>query len=601
MAKERILVVDDTPANIKLLCDVLGELDNLHLSVANSGERALELAERDSHDLILLDVMMPGLNGFEVCQRLRESEHHKDIPILFVTALADDASRGFEVGGNDYITKPINPGEVVARVSHHLERRRLFLQLKSLNETLEQKVRERTAELAVTNRQLREEIKERRYVQDRLQYLATHDFVTHLFNRNALEGFVTETISVVQLSRETAIFMLVDLERFRLINESCGCFAGDELLRQVADIVTSYSGRDDFVARIGGDKFVVICRNTTLDEGAELGRSLQVALQNFTYQWEDRQFTLAASVALVTIDSDITSFDQLMLMSDEVLYHLKRENQPMMSYDQLQRSKISRPGVNWAVKLMDGLEYDRFVVYFQKIVSLQHLGDPRFKLEALVRLRDADSDRIISPDEFIPAAERYNLIADIDRWMIDRVLRYLCSQGAAQPHLISVSINLSATTLRSEGLATYIEQKMKEYPVDPSRVAFEVTETEFIVNMDAARSVLRQIKSLGCNLVLDDFGKGYSSFNYLRELPFDTVKIDGVFIRDIDKNASHLAMVRSIVEVARQLDKTIVAEFVESEAIVEVLRELNVEWAQGYHFHKPEPMQNLISHSERNG
>src|SRR5690606_32127053 len=136
---------------------------------------------------------------------------------------------------------------------------------------------------------------------------------------------------------------------------------------------------------------------------------------------------------------------------------------------------------------------------------------------------------------------------------------------------------------------------------DPSQVAFEVTETESIINMDAARNVLRQIRSLGCNLVLDDFGKGYSSFNYLRELPFDTVKIDGVFIRDIDKNASHLAMVRSIVEVARQLDKVIVAEYVESEAIVEVLRELEVEWAQGYHFHKPESLQNRIPLNERTG
>ena len=269
----RILLVDDTPENLDVLSGILEDLD-CELLVATSGERALELAARRLPDLILLDVMMPDMNGFEVCTRLKADLATTEIPIIFVTARTDDISQGFRVGGADYITKPINTDEVRARVRYQLERQAMVAELKSFNRELETKVRERTAELTIANRQLREEINERRYMQDRLNYLATHDFVTRLHNRNALEAHVSELLARIQIENLSATFLLIDIDRFRLINESCGCIAGDELLRQFADSVSGLLARTDFFARLGGDRFVVVTEGDGSDNGVELAQSI---------------------------------------------------------------------------------------------------------------------------------------------------------------------------------------------------------------------------------------------------------------------------------------------------------------------------------------
>lgn len=586
----RILLVDDTPENIDVLRATLSRIPDLQFNVATSGERALELAQRNTPDLILLDVMMPGIDGFEVCKKLRAKSEYMNTPIIFVTARADDISKGFAAGGNDYITKPINADEVLARVRHQLERLALTRQLRELNQGLESKVRERTAELAVSNRQLREEIKERRYMQDRLQYLATHDFITHLYNRNALDDYVTETISLVQLKHTQAVFLQIDLDRFRLVNESCGCFAGDELLRQFADLVSGQMEKDDFFARLGGDKFALVCRRKNKERGLQLARSIQQQLTEFDFRWDNRHFNLAAAIALVSIDEDIVSFDQLMMMADEVIYQLKKERRHLLSHDELNTAKSAdKTSVNWALRLMDALKNDHFRAHFQKIVPLS--GDSKkIKIEMLVRLQDVHAQRLVYPDEFIPAAERFNLISQIDRWIFDHAISFLVQHPEIVSSLESIAFNLSAISLREPDMASFIREKITASGIAATYFCFEITETEAIVNMDAARHFFSELIEFGCKFSLDDFGSGFSSFNYLRELPFNVVKIDGVFVRDMDRNPSHYAMVKSIVEVAKQLEKEIVAEFVETEDIANALRELGVGWAQGYLYHRPEEL-----------
>jgi len=308
----RILLVDDTPENLDVLSGILEDLE-CELLVATSGERALELAGRRLPDLILLDVMMPDMNGFEVCTRLKADLATTEIPVVFVTARTDDISQGFRVGGADYITKPINSDEVRARVRHQLERQTMLAELKSFNRELESKVRERTAELTIANRQLREEINERRYMQDRLNYLATHDFVTRLHNRNALEAYVAELLARIQVENISAAFLLIDIDRFRLINESCGCIAGDELLRQFADSVAGLLTREDFFARLGGDRFVVVTQHDAADNGTGLAQSILTHLEQFNFQWQDRQFKLAASIAALPLTRNMVSYDQVML------------------------------------------------------------------------------------------------------------------------------------------------------------------------------------------------------------------------------------------------------------------------------------------------
>ncbi len=590
----RILLVDDTPENLDVLSGILEDLD-CELLVATSGERALELAGRRLPDLVLLDVMMPDMNGFEVCTRLKADLATTEIPIIFVTARADDISQGFRVGGADYITKPINGDEVRARVRHQLERQSMLAELKSFNRELESKVRERTAELTIANRQLREEINERRYMQDRLNYLATHDFVTRLHNRNALEAHVSELLARIQLENLSATFLLIDIDRFRLINESCGCIAGDELLRQFADSVAGLLTREDFFARLGGDRFVVVTQGAEHDKGMDLAQTILKHLEQFNFQWEDRQFKLAASIAALPLNRAMVSYDQVMLAADEVIFVAKRDARGAVFSleDATTRSNLHKDNINWASRLVDALQNQLFRAYFQLLEYFPDSGQKyasAYRLEVLLRLWDPQSRRMVSPGEFIGPAERLHLIPELDKWMINHVLDLF----AQHPHLLEkidmVSINLSAISIRETQLAQFIINSFQQHQVPAHKFCFEITETQAIVNIDSARQFMQTLRDFGCHFALDDFGSGFASYAYLHQLAFDKIKIDGIFVRDMDVDLSHYAMVKSIIEMAISLDKEVIAEFVETAEVAKQLYALGVQWGQGYHHHKPEEL-----------
>jgi diguanylate cyclase (GGDEF)-like protein len=585
----RILIVDDTPQNIDVLQATLVEID-ADLLIATHGARALDLAQRLQPDLILLDVMMPGMDGFEVCAQLKADPRTAEIPVIFCTARVDDVARGFAVGGADYITKPLQPDEVRARVRHQLERRQLLRQLRDLNRVLEDKVRERTADLTLANQQLRHEINERRYMQDRLGYLASHDFVTRLHNRGALDAHVTQLLARLQRQAAPAgpaVMLLIDIDQFRLVNESCGCVAGDELLRQFADLLGGLLRRGDFLARLGGDQFAVVSEEADL--GAGLARQLLTALQDWSFQWQERRFTLAATIATVPLDRDLVSFDQLMQMADETVFLAKRDGRGQVRpYTAARAGETSqRETTNWALVLMDALRHGRFRIFFQRLQSLDQGGPLR--VEVLVRLWDPVRRVLIAPTQFIALAERFHLIGEIDRWMLGEVLALIGQHPELQQQLGQVTLNLSAVSLREPGLAQQVLATIAQHGVRPDLLCFEITETQAIGNLTQAREFMQTLHDAGCRFSLDDFGSGYASFAYLRELPFDTLKIDGLFVRDMHTEPTHQAMVRSMVDMARLLDKPVVAEFVETESVAQLLAELGVQWGQGYHFHRPEP------------
>jgi len=587
-----ILIVDDTPQNIDLLSDTLASLP-CRLKVATSGERALALALKQPPDLILLDVMMPGIDGFETCRRLKADARTAEVPVIFVTARHEDVSQGFAAGGADYITKPIQADEVRARVSHQLERRALLRELQTLNQVLEDMGRERTAELTVANRQLRQEVNERRYMQDRLNYLATHDFVTRLYNRNALDAHVSEVLARVQRSRSPAVFLLLDIDQFRLVNESCGCIAGDELLRSFADAVAGLLGRGDFFARLGGDKFAVVSEQHVGDNGLALARLIHQHLNSFSFEWEAHTFRFAATMAVVPLNSEIVSFDQLMLMADETAYLAKREGRgAIRSYQgHSGQAQDHRETINWTFVLLDALQHHHLRVHVQRLQPLNApSGHEGLRLEALIRLWDPQRQQLVYPGLFIPPAERFHLVVDLDRWMLNEVIAFLGRERSQHALLSHITVNLSAVSMRDPGLAPYVLDLLDQHQVPARLLCFEVTETEAIVNLALARDFMEQLRARGCHFSLDDFGSGFASYGYLRELPFDTLKIDGVFVRDMDQDEAHAAMVRSMVEMARLLNKPVVAECVETAAVAERLLSLGVDWAQGYYYHRPEPL-----------
>lgn len=600
LASSRILLVDDTPGNLDVLSAILEDLE-CQLIVATHGERALELAHKQHPDLILLDVMMPGINGFEVCNRLKANPATAAIPVIFVTARSDDISLGFSVGGCDYISKPINADEVRARVRHQLERKALLNELQTLNKELEQKVRERTADLTIVNRQLREEINERRYMQDRLSYLATHDFVTRLHNRNSLEAHVCSLLAQVQTTHLKAAFILLDIDRFRVINESCGCIAGDELLRQFSEAIAGILSRDDFFARIGSDKFAIVTQSPLADNSSALAQLILQQIKNFRFVWEEREFTLAASIALLPLNRTIVSFDQVMLMSDEVLFLAKREGRGLIrSYDEAtKRASSDKENINWAQRLVDANHNQLFRAHFQLIENFSPTSaQPKLRLETLIRMWDPNHARLIPPGEFIGPAERLHLIPELDKWMIETVLQLLAQHPDLRAGIESVSINLSALSIREPHFADHIIHLLTQHKIPAGMVCFEITETEAITNLDVANEFMQRLHALGCHFALDDFGSGFASYAYLHKLAFDRVKIDGIFVRDMDRDANHYAMVKAIVEMAHTLNKEVVAEFVETQAVADLLKNLHVKWGQGFLHHKPEALsyEALLSH-----
>jgi diguanylate cyclase (GGDEF)-like protein len=584
-----ILLVDDTPENLDVLSAILEDL-NCQLLVATSGERALEITAKQNPDLILLDIMMPDINGFEVCKRLKANPDTAAISIIFVTARTDDISLGFQVGGADYITKPINADEVKARVNYHLERKQLLAELQSFNRSLETKVRERTAELTLANRHLREEINERRYMQDRLNYLATHDFVTRLYNRNALESHVSELLARIQLDSSFATFLLIDIDRFRLINESCGSVAGDELLRQFADSISGLLSREDFFARIGGDRFVVVSPIVLNTKGMALAQTILNHLQDFSFQWEEKQFNLEASIGAIQLSDKIYSFDQVMLYADETLYLAKNEGRGIVRTfnDALNEKSSQRESINWASRLVDALKENSFRLFFQFVENIQPQQEKSYRMEILLRLWDSNQNRIIYPIEFIRPAERLHLIGKLDRWVVNAAFEFFAKNPVLLNKIELISINLSAISIRDLAFSQFISTKLHDFKIPPNKICFEVTETEAIINVESAKSFMRSLSDMGCHFALDDFGSGFASYAYLHQLVFDKIKIDGIFVRDMDTDASHYAMVKSIVEMASSLKKEITAEFVEHEAVATILAELGVSWVQGYHFHRPE-------------
>jgi len=587
----RILLVDDTPENLDVLSAILEDLD-CQLLVATSGERALEIATKQLPDLILLDVMMPEISGFDVCKRLKADTNTREIPIVFVTARTDDVSTGFQLGGADYIIKPINADEVKARVTYQLERKRLLEELKSFNQLLETKVRERTAELTLANRHLREEINERRYMQDRLNYLATHDFVTRLYNRTALESHVSDLLARIQLDASGASFLLVDIDRFRLVNESCGSIAGDELLRQFADSVAGLLSREDFFARIGGDRFVVVSPQSLTNKGLALAQIILDHLHDFHFQWEEKQFNLEVSIGAIALTDKIFSFDQVMLQADETLYLAKQEGRGIIRTldDTLNKRSHQRESINWASRLIEALKQDSFKLFFQFVENIQpNTGSrKRFRMEILLRLWDTTHNRIIYPNEFIRPAERLHLIGKIDRWVVESTFTFFSGHPELLEEMELISINLSAISIRDLALSQFIATKMRDNKIPPQKICFEITETEAIINVDSAKSFMRSLSDMGCHFALDDFGSGFASYAYLHQLSFDKIKIDGVFVRDMDTDPSHYAMVKSIVEMATSLKKEITAEFVEDAGVATILADLGVPWVQGFHFHRPE-------------
>ena len=391
----KILVVDDTPINTEILADLLVPLGH-EVTLAHSGESALELAETLRPDLILLDVMMPGMNGFEVCRRLKATPALAAIPVIFVTARGDDASAGFSAGGVDYIAKPVRLPELLARVNAHLRISGLLRELErnnaSLSEArdeLERRVAERTQELRLANDKLTQEIGERRQAEDQLNFLARHDYLTRLLNRTAFEEALSVLLSRLGSGGVEHTLLYLDLDQFKVVNDTAGHMAGDELLRQIGDLLRRTLAPQDIVARLGGDDFAALVHGANAEEGKEAAERLRRAIGDYRFTWRGQVYVVRVSIGLVAVTTEAASVERLLSLADTACYAAKEQGRDQVQiYDEAHAELRSRQAqMHLAPRITRALEKDRFVLFRQDIRSL-HAAEAGEHYEVLIRMSD---------------------------------------------------------------------------------------------------------------------------------------------------------------------------------------------------------------------
>ncbi|MBK1618278.1 ammonia permease [Lamprobacter modestohalophilus] len=431
-----------------------------------------------------------------------------------------------------------------------------------------------------------------RAMERQLTYQAKHDALTGLINRREFEHRLTELIEQLEDGPAQHLLCYIDLDQFKLVNDVCGHAAGDALLRQVANLLQRGLRSADTLARLGGDEFGVLLTNCPIERGTEIAETMRERVHALRFAWEDKLFAIGASVGLVPLSRSLGNLADALSRADAACYAAKDGGRNRVHlYDPDDQELSLRKGqMNWVSRIQRAIDEDGFQLFYQGIAPVKRPEEINSHFEILLRLT-GDGDEVMPPGAFIPAAERYGLMPDVDYWVVNRTLQWLSAyQARGGAEIKRCAINLSGATLGNDKHTARIRDCLTRYRIDPRLICFEITETSTMANVDQAKRFITEVKQLGCRFALDDFGSGLSSFGYLRDLDVDLVKIDGSFIRDLDSNAIHRAMVEAIVGIAGVMGLGSIAEFVENARVVEVLREIGVDYAQGFHLARPRPL-----------
>ncbi len=421
-----------------------------------------------------------------------------------------------------------------------------------------------------------------------LSYQACHDSLTGLINRYEFEKRLNKLITSSIENNTTHALLYLDLDAFKVVNDTCGHVAGDELLKQLPLLLHRLVRNNDTIARLGGDEFGMLLNNCRPEKAQKIAEKILHAVQDFHFIWEEKKFRIGVSIGVVKIDKHSKNINNMMSMADAACYSAKDSGRNRIYVAKENDGEIAnRHGqMQWVSTITKALEDDSFELFYQTIVATDRIRDPSVSIELLLRMR-GDDGNLIPPGAFIPAAERYNLMIQIDRWVINHAFKWLSEHPEETAALNKCAINLSGQSIGDKSLLDFIKTKIKEYSISSEKICFEITETAAISNLVKATWFIHELKNLGCFFSLDDFGSGLSSFAYLKNLPVDFIKIDGMFVRDITHDPIDKEMVRAITSIAQAMGKLTVAEFVENDTIKDVLREIGVDYLQGYGVTKP--------------
>lgn len=588
IAKEDILIVDDTPENLRLLSTMLMK-QGYNVRKALSGQMALTAVQTVVPDLILLDIMMPSMDGYEVCEKLKANPKTAEVPVVFLSALSEvfDKVKAFNVGGSDYITKPFYLEEVLVRVQNQLALRAAEIQNQKLNAQLEERVKERTHQLEVANQELHREINERKLLEAQLIEMALHDALTGLPNRVLFMERLEQALKYAKQHTDYQFAVLfLDCDRFKVVNDSLGHLVGDELLIAIARRLEASLSPGNTLARLGGDEFAIL-----LTEITNISSATQVAARilkelSLPFQLKRQEVFINASIGIAIANINYEQPEHLLRDADTAMYRAKVLGKGQYHIFDPAMHDAALQVLHLETDLRRAVNQQEFILHYQPIVAL---GTGRIVgFEALVRWHHPQRG-LISPDAFIPVAEETGLINPIGYWVLQEACRQLklWHQEKLVDYPLTMSVNLSVRQFTQPDLIEQIDQVLAETQLYPQSLKLEITESAIMNNTQSAKAILQQLRDRKIQLCIDDFGTGYSSLSYLHCFPVDILKIDRSFVRPLDESPKHLGLIPAIMKIAETMKMSVVAEGIETTQQLSQLKNLNCDFGQGYLFSRP--------------
>lgn len=434
---------------------------------------------------------------------------------------------------------------------------------------------------------------------EELLVLTYQDTLTGIGNRRAFETRIKNALLSSRINDSHHSLCYLDLDQFKVVNDTCGHAAGDELLRQLANQLKAHIRESDTLARLGGDEFGVLLENCQIDRAMQIAEELRQTVKDFRFIWEDKLFEVGVSIGLVAITKDSTNLNEILRSADAACYEAKdRGRNRVYVYKDDDKGLEQRHGeMEWISRITLALEEDRFLLFQQPIHSNIHSGEEKF--EILIRMKNEEG-QIIPPMSFCPAAERYYIMPTIDKWVISSLLESLRKANYPLEQRDSlISINISGQSIGDENFLPFVQDQLATSGISPRHLCFEITETAAITNFIAATQFIRTLKQLGCKFALDDFGSGLSSFGYLKSLDVDFIKIDGYFVKNMLQDPVSFSIVESINRIAHVIGIQTIAEFVENDSTIARIRNIGIDYSQGFAIGKPAPLSDLLMTSSQ--
>lgn len=589
-----VLIVDDSKVIRSAIREIL-ELGNIQVTEASNGKDALELVYNNVPDLVLLDVVMPGMDGISVLKTLRKSYSKLQLPVILVTSLGSSSEivQALDFGANDYVTKPVDFDVLWARVSNQLMQKQTAEYLRLAQNNLEKQIKQRTAELNTSNQQLKKEIEVRLLAEGQLQKQASYDELTGLPNRSLAKDRLYQTILKSKRHHLQPCLAFLDLDNFKYINDTFGHAAGDELLREASRRLTECARESDTVARLGGDEFLLILEDdrTDREQQRETGirhigeRIIESFLKPFVI--EGRELNVTASLGFAIYPKDGDDSNKLMRHADVAMYRSKNEGKNTFCFYSPEMSANAIMRMNVESELRQAIENKEFTLHYQPIVDSRtgHI----VKAEALLRW-DCEKLGMITPDYFIPIAEETGLIVPIGEWVIKTACKQVKQWRDKGWNNICVTVNVSARQFQSNlSLVETIKRSLHKNDLPSDAIQLELTEGVLMKETDSSIETMAQIEKMGIKLLIDDFGTGYASLSYLQRYNFVSIKIDRSYISNILISEQDEKLVKAVIAMAKSLGMSVVSEGVESKGQLDFLIKEDCEFIQGYYFSKPVP------------